>query len=424
MDRIVPEGFFRRALFFGRVITRAGVNAHIKEVVFMKHRKGLILIFAVMALALVFAGCGGGSSDSGPSATPITSSQEGSQASASTVQAVTMAQGSFSMFQGLSGFSSQVAGAPALPSTKMNNSLGSNDVLETAARLTAKLSNSGAAKAAAAAIKRAGGLAPTTYTVTGQPCGVSGTMDIDAVVDEAAGTGDIAFTFHQCVDFEDVIDGTLSMHVTQSSAVLNANVTIDGYNGGTLEETLTMNNLTFTQTATSGGANSMTFTVTASGSISVVNHITGETGTITYSRLSQTVTATFDVNETVSITTNGGISIEFSDNSGTYSLSVTYRRLVLSATFTASYSEFSTNGTVSFNFEPNDFCFEGTYVITTVTPIREENNQTVAGEVHINDNVIITFNPDGSVTVTVSGASEDFLSIDDLEGVCEFVVLS
>jgi len=389
----------------------------------MKHKKGLLFVLAVMALALVFAGCGG--SSDGPSGTPITSSQEGSQASASTVQAVTMAEGSFSMFQGLSGFSSQVTGAPALPSTKMSNGFGQNDILATAAKLTGTLSKSRAAQAAAAAIKSAAGKAPEPINIPATQCGVDGTVAINGTIDQVAGTIDVTFTFSQCRDFEDIIDGTLNIQVTQTSAVITANVTIDDYTGATLNETLTMNNLTFTQNLTSG-AGSMTFTVAASGSINVENYVSSEMGTITYSGFSQSVTVDLDINDlgTVSIRTNGGISLDFTDISGTYSLSVTYGNLVLSATFTSTYSEFSVNGSVSFNFEPNNFCFEGTYVITTVTPIREVNDQTVAGEIHINDNVVITFNPNGSVTVTVSGSPEDFLSIDDLEGVCEFVILS
>ncbi|GMR21569.1 MAG: hypothetical protein BMS9Abin36_2171 [Gammaproteobacteria bacterium] len=183
---------------------------------------------------------------------------------------------------------------------------------------------------------------------------------------------------------------------------------------------------TFINTSNPPNVESADFDMSANGALRYTDVDSGNSATITYTNLSFVGDHSYDnggtpgdlpadvaddVEDTL-VTTNGGISLD----APLIDIDINYTDFRLTEHETNNYEEYTIDGTVTTDFTP-DVCNEGTFSFVTNIPVRENNfGTTIAGEVVINGNVTVVFNPDGTVTVTVAGSDPvTYESWEDLE---------
>ena len=123
-------------------------------------------------------------------------------------------------------------------------------------------------------------------------------------------------------------------------------------------------------------------------------------------------------NNTETVVFNGNIYGNNSQFSGT----AKYNNLTITDIATNLGYSTSVCGIVTYNINPTNYCvgLNGTYKITTIKPIMYDSSSDmdISGEIHINYNVKLVWNTDGTVTVYYGNNIAFNGSEDDLYNIC------
>jgi len=373
--------------------------------------KKIFAVFAVLvALAVLFVACGGGGGGGGGT-TAVTTTTQGAQAAK---VGASVASG---VVSGAFGISSSVTMAPKYASPTKAGKAFARSVARKA--MMAK-------RAKAIAIKRASQTVQCTdggsMTVTDNSTSTVPSMSVSYSACKDSGYYDNGTMSISCSD--GTCSGmTLSMNLTEIFYVQDVNT--GGYDYATKEEEWIDNfsmNVSYSTTAATETA-----TMTANGTSSdeyfvaptwkYVDAMSGAHLTVTGSLASQTA---YDL----TVTANGTVDSKYYE-SGTLvnGEADTFGNLVVKDNYDSltGIETFSIDGTITIDLTPNDVCAEGTYAFDTVTPITYNYNAGMytAGKLVINTAVIVTYNSDGSVDVSIDGGktSTPYTST-DLDAMC------
>jgi len=411
----------------------------------MKKQRGkLLLIFALLlSLAVVMTNCGGGggggsSSDSGGGGTTDQTAPESQQAASGGGQSTSVASGSTETFTNLSNVGLSSVGGTAMPQFRSPKSIQKDAGLGITSRLAARFAKSKAVQAAVSGVRKAAAQkAQQTFNGSGT-CTDGGSYSYTGTYDDVTQDYNLTFTFSNCREDTEQYDGeytlvgtSLSFSITLGNSTTP--FTIYEYDtAGTLVYSTTAN---ITMSISSTGSSTQTggsFTMTVDGDMTAHDYVSGEDYSMTFSSFTVNVSWSVDANgvETMTVTVNGGVNESWTSGGTTYTLAISYtdfsiQNVDYSANAGTDYDDTSINGTVAINFTPDAYCFEGTFTIATVTPIRWDNSvgHTVAGQITINTTVVITWNSDGTVTVTENGTTVYTGSIAGLYSTCDFAAL-
>ncbi len=394
---------------------------------------------ALMSILAVAAGCSssgskGTDTNPPPPATPIATTAQAASASAAAEQSVGVALSSASY---LGGFSEGVT--PFAPRFK---SMAAQDPRFSAFRAAqSKLMASPKARLADG-LRKAKSFATSRATVAydeTQYCYDSGSVHFVGSLDDMAGSYSFTVTFDHCREYEQDTNGVVVE--TISAGALESFSVRFGDGDGTLEATdFTVTDYDYTtgyadvidtetMDLTLSGSwrcaneacSSTTSSLTANGKESYVGYGFELTSAYSHFGMSDTLTYT-DVGSREAFTANGAASETMTDDTGTYGQALTFYGLVATQEDTGmNYVDDTIDGTVVFDFTPDDACYEGAFAIDTQTPVRfsYDTYTTVAGKVVINGNVTMTYNSDGTVTVAIAGqAPTTYDNVSSLDYVC------
>jgi len=393
----------------------------------MKHKKGLLLAVAVMTLALVFAGCGG--SSDGPSGTPITNDTDGQRAASASTQSASLAMGSTSTFMGLADVGMSALGQTNL-AVPFPSSIKKDPALAITSDLAGKFSKTHAVAAAVTAAKRAIALRTPHDVTDAITCTDGGNATFTGTYDDVALTFDLQFTFNQCREGSTIINGSYRLQGSETNlAITMSNLSVEEYDAQmtSVLYAITANVTLGLSASMNSSQTAATLVLTAQGSLTAQDNVQSISYELNYNNFSETLSMSQTTQVfTGRIAVNGSIGQSWTIGPDSYSLTVRYTNFTLQIDEYATYDTMTVNGVVSIDFTPNDYCFEGTFVIQTITPVKTDNNvgYTVEGEVVINGSTTIVWNPDGTVTVTVTGGQpQDYSNIDELDSTCGFATI-
>lgn len=397
-------------------------------------------IYLIASIALLQAACGGsGSGGASPSGravqmTPITSTQQGSQASYGGAQAAQLANAvsTDSLLAVLNGNSTLNSARKAFKS--------GDPVYDRLSGSLAKLIKFGSVGYARSSQMGFGTLAASTEVI------LCNSGYYESTVSSTLTSFSLSETYFNCDDgFGAVLNGTLhfglsligldSMSMTlrfgNGDNILEpTDFTILTSSGGEQLSASTAS-LTFRVELTIAPGTTENYNLDVNGALQDVytaasanGSNASQTDTLQYNRYSAQVSW----DSLTSIWTqrvNGGISLSRLDNGVSPAVNtaveIDYHNFEIeSQPNLAGNLTLSINGTISINFTP-DRCFEGSFAFSTIAPLEIDaaTRQTVAGHIIINGAVYVLFNPDGSVSVSMDGGLTymDYTLI-ELEGLC------
>lgn len=364
--------------------------------------KKIFAVFAVLvAAAVMLVACGGSDGGGTPAATKVTTVEQGAQTAVVGANAATnVVSSAFS----LSGNIGTFPGAKFGKQTKASAALSKR-----VARYTAK-----AKKARALVISKA--------TTTGGACTDGGTWSM-TTPDPTDTTMSFSETYKNCKEYGEIYNATWKMSYSCGDAYCNAfTITMSGSSSGTYYVQDWTNSVYEYATVESKYADSgsATFSVNDTGDAYTMklndsgwyeNYVSVPTWRDEYadSGLSLTVTGSMadPTVYTLTIKINGSTSWEYSEAGVVQSADTTnFYNLVVSDTYNSSLAtdQFSIDGTMTTDQTP-DACAEGTYKFDTITPITFNYNtgKYTAGELKINSTVVVKYNADGSVDISIDG---------------------
>jgi len=400
---------------------------------------------AVFLGASVLVACGGSSGSGGGAVggsirtTPVTTNQQGGQASYSGAQAALIADvaSTDSLLMALEGRLAVPANLRPTARTVPGSGVTAYD------RLRAPLANV-IHKHRTVLSRITSRATPQAVTSASMACAVSGSYDY--VLDTGLFSQEIRITYNNCNDNgSDVWNGFLSYGIRISGAnsaevtlrmgngdgLIEADdLTVASYNGATLLSTSTfsldyriaMSALLQTEVdyrLQLHGAFQSGFTPDAANGAEASKTYHGS-----YNRFD--VRTTWDNTTTyMTKTVKGGLAFSQTDNAvspaAIQSVSLDYQKMLMTSQINASGNvELTLNGTVTSDFTP-DHCYEGTFTFATLSPLVFDatTGQAVAGHLTINGTVHVIFNSDGSLSVSTDGGSTYVTyTRAELEGIC------
>jgi len=200
-----------------------------------------------------------------------------------------------------------------------------------------------------------------------------------------------------------------------------------GYNAANLISTTTVTGLPMDLTFTSSGSTVTSASIyIAAGSMSINDINTSQTYSVTLTGWSDAYAlSTSASGTTTTITTNGTIA----ESWGSDSLTAMFTNFQLAITpDTATQTEdMSISGTFTIAYTPPAICQDGSgmFTVATDSPIvfDDTTGNTISGELTLNGATTITYNADGSITVTTGGDSQTYDNGYDLTQVCQYGTL-
>ncbi len=423
-----------------------------------------LVAILIVTFAMLFSACSSKSSDSTTSGTSggtvsaITTSTQGRQAAASSTQSASMSQGSGQTFRNLGNVGLTATGND-VPHFRTSNTFKSKGALAKVEKVSAKFAKSNAAMAAAQSMRKAVNAAKAS--ISSAPSSTSGTINCadggsvayTGTIDLTAGTFGLDLTFSSCREDDSQTGGLYKLSATETSTSLTMNITLGttatpftilDYSAGysALIANTAMSAFSLTETLTVS-ATSISLDMKADGTMSYHDYFTGEDYSLqftnNYDQLVSIATAGSATNPssvTLAFTTNGDFKEVWSaptsttsaaaaravasGPSVTHSVSASFTALKLDLTIggltstvtsTVPYEEVTLNGQFSITFSP-ETCMSGSFKFVTNTPIRAglATGNTYQGKITINDATVITYNADGTVTVTTAAVDTKFNS--------------
>lgn len=413
--------------------------------------KRLTLAVAI-AVGLALAGCGGGGGSSSSSTDDTTTdtttvATSTTQSGAASTQSATIAANSSQTISNLSGVAlSSMAGAPAYRSPVANASADARFSKMHAAELSFAQATTLKAAAVFDAARAASAGATQTISSTTESCTDGGTVAYSGTYDDVSGAYDISFSFSDCRESTPDGDGTAmngpmgfsstdgtNFTMTMGdgdSSLESTDLTVQLYSGnytnfyGSMLADMSMD-MSYTVddngTAADASDDSYTFSYAVNGS-EQYNDFTN-TYTIAYSSFNLDAVMAADGSsgqETVA----GGFSEEWTEDGTNQGVAITFTSFVTDWTASSTAFDYAVNGTVGLDFTPDDLCYEGTNTIATTTDIHVlyDNGYPTAGVVQITDassnTSTITYNSDGTVTVSDGSNTDTYDSAAEMELSC------
>lgn len=244
-----------------------------------------------------------------------------------------------------------------------------------------------------------------------QPCTDGGSMSFDPAANP------LTITFTACKEFDEYQNGTVTMPQSfmnttgTASGSLSVNMTTISYapgSGYSIKQHESALNMTMAFTSldmTSGAMN-----LIMNGSQSQIDYVAGTSEKQSFGNFSLDMTESSGTSTTTtSMTMNGAVSMDtFTGTTfGTIATAsgMTFRNLVLTDVFdsTTFTDTLTINGTYAIKTVPA--CMDGTFVISTQTPLTTTANGVTTGQMTVNG-VVIVFNADGTVTATINGTPQ------------------
>ncbi len=245
-----------------------------------------------------------------------------------------------------------------------------------------------------------------------QACTGGGAMSFDPA------SNPLVITFAACKEGDEYQNGTVMMPQallgqTSSSTggTLSVNLTSIIYapgSGYSIKQNESVLNMTMTLTSFDTAAGAMSLAL--NGSQSQINYVAGTSEKQSFGNFSlniiENVVGTIS---TTSMTMNGAVSMDtFTGTAfGTIDTAsgMTFSNLQLGSTVNSASgaNTLTINGTYAIKTIPA--CMDGTFVITTQSPITSTFSGTTSGQMTVND-VVMVFNSDGTVTATINSVPQ------------------
>lgn len=372
--------------------------------------KKSVVVIGMVAVSGILYACGGSSSKSGgggttttvaapaisTTKTPVTTPAE----AAKTVNASKTLASSFASGTTIPSLGSLV-GKPAV-----DQAANGHKIISTVRDLQQRV---------AGIVEKQKSLGKQVAAVQSQPCTDGGSMSLDPA------TNPVVITFSACKNGNESQNGTVTMPLallnqTSSSTggTLSVNLTSIIYapgSGYVIKQHESVLNMTMTLAAFDSVAG--TSSLSMNGSQSQINYVSGTVGTSekqSFGDFSLTVAESLaGTVTTTSMTMNGAVSMDtFKDPTFTLidtASGMTFRNLQLGSTVNSAsgISTLTINGTYAIKTIPA--CMDGTFVITTQSPITSTGSGTTSGQMTVND-VVMVFNANGTVTATINAVPQ------------------
>lgn len=228
----------------------------------------------------------------------------------------------------------------------------------------------------------------------------------------------LVITFAACKEGDEYQNGTVTMPQallgqTSSSTggTLSVNLTSIIYapgSGYTIKQNESVLNMTMTLSSFDTAAGAMSLAL--NGSQSQINYVAGTSEKQSFGNFSLNITeSVVGTISTTSMTMNGAVSMDtFTGTSfGTIvtASGMTFSNLQLGNTMNSvsGTNTLTINGTYAIKTIPA--CMDGTFVITTQSPITSTFSGTTSGQMTVND-VVMVFNANGTVTATINAVPQ------------------
>lgn len=363
--------------------------------------KLLLIALLFLSIAVVMTNCGGGGT---PSSGTTTNNTQGQQVASASGQSAALAVGSSETFSSLTKVGSSSVGS-SVPALRFSKGIKKDAGLAITSELAGKFARSQAVQSAVSAVRKAVSEKAVSSMSGSSTCTNGGSYSFTGTSDSATGYFDLSFTFNNCREGSDQYDGNYHLTGTSTSSSANLQIVLSSF---TIYDYDSANTLVYSMTAdiTLGlyitGSGSTSMTTTADGDITATDILSGDTYTLTYTNFVATASVS---SSTTTIAVNGAVKQSWTASGTSYSANVTYTSFNWQDVDYGTYVDTTLSGTIAIDFTPDTYCFEGTFVFVTDTPIRNDNTagHNVAGQITINGNTVMTWNADGTVTVTVNG---------------------
>lgn len=387
------------------------------------------LLFTTFAIALFFTACGGGGGGTTTTTTTTTTTPASTtavQSSSAGTGAVSASTGTTTTFQNISKIS--VAGGQA-PKFKAISVPGGNAGLDKAALLTGGMGDSPMMKAAVEKAHMAAQAGPKATTSTACTDGGSYTGGV-------ASSTNYTVTFTNCKEGGNMYDGKVTMALgaatgssvpitmTFAGKTTTTKFTITSFSGTYDVAVLKMEmNLKIVNTYTPGATSTAyTYAMVADGTMNLTDYSTTNTYAFTFTSFGNTVVVSSGT--AFSTTISGKFAESWTDAGVSSSVTMTYTSFKVDMTDDLTNTTLSPSGTVSIVYTPSTKCSVTSVTVATVTPIKYVNatGKTIAGKITLNSTTSVTFNADGTVTVSDGTNSTSYASSYDMGKECPFAV--
>jgi len=387
---------------------------------------------------ILFGACSSGGGGSTPAVvdTPIQNNAQGTEAASSASQGIDMALGMAQAFGNLgnAGLLAE-AGIQAPPPVTFGN-LAQSPAIGRLAHVTSKFAMAQLAGTAKSGFT--GAPISSLFSLGGGTCTDGGSYTLGPSTDG----GLAALYFSACRENNVQADGEYdiiifapvtsgySMSVTLGSKSTPTAFTLQDFASGTtpsystlISET-TMTGLPMSLTMTGPGSSVTSVSIAVStGSMSIDDIASSQTYTVSFMSLYDSyVLSSSGTGTTTTYTTYGTVTESWGSNSITETF--TNFQLAVSPGVAPQDQDMSVSGTLSIAFTPA-FCQNGTFTFVTNTPVVYDDllGYTTAGMLTVNGATTITYNADGSITVTTAGQPQTYPSLYALTQVCPTAAL-
>ena len=241
-----------------------------------------------------------------------------------------------------------------------------------------------------------------------QACTDGGTMSVDT------SSNPMSMTFSACKMDNEYNNGTISFPSGLGSSTPSGTLTVNlttisyataGYTTKTSESSL---NMTMSIAAYNSATGSVNFSL--NGTESSIDYHAGTSDKQSFGNFSLNMTESSSGSvATTTMTMNGSVSMDtFKDTTFTSidtASGMTFQslKLVEAVNSSTSATALSIDGTFAIKTIPS--CNDGTFVISTQTPITTTSGGITTGQMTVNG-VVMVFNADGSVTATINGTPQ------------------
>lgn len=385
------------------------------------------LLFTVV-MAFLFAACsgsgGGSSATSTTTTTTTTATGSAAQNSSAGTGAVSAGTGTTTTFQNISKIS--VTGAGQAPKFASISVPSGNEGLDKVNQFTGRMGDSPLMKSA---VEKAYMVAKTGAKATASAsCTDGGTF-----TGAASSSTSFTVTFTSCKEGGNMYNGTISMSIgtattagtpiTMTMGTSTTKFAITSFSGTysvavmKMEMAMTMVN-TYLAATTSKGA---TYDMVANGTMDITDYSTTNTYALTFTSFQTTAVVS---GTTTSTTLNGKFAEAWKEAGVASTISLTYATFKMDITDDGTNTLVSPTGTVSITYTPSAACSVSSVTIATTTPIKYVNasGKTIAGKLTLNTSTTVTFNADGSVTVTDGTTTTNYASSYEMSKACPFSV--
>lgn len=403
-----------------------------------------ILTMALSAAALAVYGCGGGGSSSAPATpTTVTTSAQASSAGATSASTATV---SANMGQTLSTVASP------LPAPKFRSALAGKDPrfakFNQALATAMKAPRNRVAEIRKAQSLNRAPLLEATYDCTdmSETANTTNIMYMSITTTDST-TFEASITFTNCRMDTAMFNGPMTMTYTTNTQTSTTSFTTKVGSGNNIIDAsgdfVTDLYPDSSTTSTSYATLSMDLTETGSENNSttppsysfsangVMKYVEGSSNSYAISLTNVTFAYSEATSGKMTTTSNGTFGESWTEGGVSKSTSITFVSFVTTETPASDYSyvDYTADGKVT--VDNTGFCADGdgTWVIVTITAIREmiATGEIVAGKLTINTTTDVEFQPDGSVIVTASGGTPTTVTkaeFDAIESSCAIADLN